>query len=87
MLTFRRQIQNFLHMDPIKGCFYSTIIFHAKIDYAKFYVISAKNKQENLLGIDSATSLGVLKISNLIANKQNGNSNNTRETNSVSTPY
>ena len=65
-------------MDPIKI---------DKIDYAKFYVISAKNKQENLLGADSATSLGVLKISNLIANKQNGNSNNTRETNSVSTPY
>ena len=68
---------------PIKGCFYSNIIFHDRIDYATFYEIRGKNKQENLLGIDS-TSLGVLKILNSIANEQNVNSNNTRETNSVS---
>ena len=44
----------------IKGCFYSNILFNDRINYAKFYVISGKNKQENLLGIDSVISLGVL---------------------------
>ena len=69
---------------PIKGSFYSNILFHDRIDYAKFYVISDKNKQENLLGIDSATSLGILKILHSIANKKNVNSNNAIETNLVS---
>ena len=65
---------------PVKGCFYSNIIFHDRIDYAKFYVISDKNKQENFLGIDSATSLGL----NSIAKEKDVNSNMTRETNLVS---
>ena len=37
-----------------------------------------------ILGIDSATSLGILKILNSIANEKDVNSNNTRKTNSVS---
>ena len=69
---------------PTKGCFYLNVIFHNRIDYAKFYVISGKNKQENLVGIDSATSSGVLKILNSITNEQNVNSDNTRETKSMS---
>ena len=68
---------------PTKGCFYLNVIFHNRIDYAKFYVISGKNKQ-NLVGIDSATSSGVLKILNSITNEQNVNSDNTRETKSMS---
>ena len=68
---------------PTKSCFYLNVIFHDRIDYAKFYVISGKNKQENLVGIDSATSSGVLKILNSIANEQNVNSNNTGETKSM----
>ena len=30
---------------PIKGCFYSNIVFHDRIDYAKFNIIGGKNKQ------------------------------------------
>ena len=37
------------------------------------------SKQENCFGIDFATSLGVLKISNSIANEKGVNSNNTRD--------
>ena len=47
---------------PIMGCFYSKITRRDKDENAKFYVISGKSKQENLLGIDSATNLGILKI-------------------------
>lgn len=54
----------------IKGCFYSNIIFHDRIDCAKFYVISGKNKPENLLDIDSATSFGILEILSLVANEE-----------------
>ena len=65
----------------IKGCFYLNIIFYDRVDYAIYYVISRKNTQENLLSIDSETSLGVLKVLNSIANKKNVTSNNTIETN------
>ena len=37
------------------------------------------SKQENCFGIDFATSLGGLKISNSIANEKDANSNNTRD--------
>ena len=39
---------------PIKDGFYLNTIFHDGIDYAKFYVTSGKNKQQNFLGIYSA---------------------------------
>ena len=54
----------------IKDCFYSNIIFYDRIDYAKFYVISGKNKPENLLDIDSATSFGILEILSSVANEE-----------------
>ena len=54
----------------IKDCFYSNIIFYDRIDYAKFYVISGKNKPENLLDIDDATSFGILEILSSVANEQ-----------------
>ena len=57
------------------------IMFHERIHYPKFYVISGKNKQQNLLGIDSKPSLDVLKILNSTANEKDINSNKTRETN------
>ena len=64
----------------IKGCFYSNIIFHDRIDSAKFYFIGSKNKQENTLGVYSATNLAILKILNSITNEKDINSNNARET-------
>ena len=69
---------------PTTKFFCLDIMLHDRIHYAKFYVISGKNKQESLLGTDSSTSLGVLKILNLTANEKDINSNKTRETNLMS---
>ena len=60
------------------------ILFSDRIDYAKSYVISSKNKQETLVSIDSAISLGAFKILNSIINEKETNSNNTRQNSLVS---
>ena len=60
------------------------ILFSDRIDYAKSYVISSKNKQETLVSIDSAISLGAFKILNSIINEKETNSNNARQTSLVS---
>ena len=60
------------------------ILFSDRIDYAKSYVISSKNKPETLVSIDSAISLGAFKILNSIINEKETNSNNARQTSLVS---
>ena len=60
------------------------ILFSDRIDYAKSYVISSKNKPKTLVSIDSAISLGAFKILNSIINEKETNSNNARQTSLVS---
>ena len=54
------------------GCFDATVESLSKIILARFYVVKGSKRMDNLIGIDSSMTLGILKIVNSVASSKDG---------------